>query len=305
LHGNLVKLELASDGVVVRRAQVSTLTDRKFAIRPRQLVLAGGGIENARLLLASNEVQRRGIGNDNDLVGRFFADHPQADGGVALLPSRRRLLAFYGFHFERRRVRAEGILITSDRLVSSEGLLRFSVALRPPPPEAPSLGEQVRSVMRDLEGRDAGLSRTLHMRTEPAPNPDSRVTLSHEIDKLGVPKVRLNWQLTDLDRRSAVRSVAAIAEALGATGLARVRNLAIVDEELWDTIGIGAHHLGTARMHRDPRHGVVDQNCRVHGVSNLYVAGSAVFPTAGFANPTFTIVALAVRLAAHLRGKLR
>jgi len=63
----------------------------------------------------------------------------------------------------------------------------------------------------------------------------------------------------------------------------------------------GKHHMGTTRMHAAPRHGVVDENCRVHGTANLFVTGSSVFPSGGYANPTLTIVALAARLGDHLK----
>jgi choline dehydrogenase-like flavoprotein len=62
--------------------------------------------------------------------------------------------------------------------------------------------------------------------------------------------------------------------------------------------------MGTTRMNGDPKLGVVDTDCKVHGVDNLFVAGSSVFPTSGAANPTYTILALALRLSEHLRGKL-
>jgi choline dehydrogenase-like flavoprotein len=63
----------------------------------------------------------------------------------------------------------------------------------------------------------------------------------------------------------------------------------------------GMHHMGTTRMHVAPQHGVVDESSRVHGTTNLFVAGSSVFPSGGYANPTLTIVALALRLGDHLR----
>src|SRR5207302_1877703 len=152
---------------------------------------------------------------------------------------------------------------------------------------------------------DIGRFRFLDMVTETAPDRDNRVTLTDAVDQLGVPKVRLRWKLTELDRRSATRSLEVIAAALGAHGLARIRSRALVEENFWDTVWGCSHHIGTARMHRDPGHGVVDAECRVHGIANLHVAGSAVFPRAGLANPTLTIVALALRLAAYLRAGLR
>ena len=91
-----------------------------------------------------------------------------------------------------------------------------------------------------------------------------------------------------------------IGQELGRSGLGRLRIPAGEIEEPW----MNNHPMGTTRMHSDPKKGVVDENCRVHGISNLFMAGSSVFPTTGFANPTLTIVALAIRLADHLKGLL-
>lgn len=136
------------------------------------------------------------------------------------------------------------------------------------------------------------------------PNRDSRVRLAAEVDELGMRRAELHWQLSDEDRRSVVRSIEALGAEIAATGLGRLRLL--FDETAdWpaDTRG-GWHHMGTTRMSADPPHGVVDPNCRVHGVEGLFVAGSSVFPTATSATPTLTIVALALRLADHIVQEL-
>jgi choline dehydrogenase-like flavoprotein len=79
----------------------------------------------------------------------------------------------------------------------------------------------------------------------------------------------------------------------------------VVDQSSWTGPSGAFHHCGTTRMHINPKNGVVNENCRVHGMSNLFVAGSSVFPTIGYANPTLTIVALAVRLADHIKKLMR
>lgn len=153
----------------------------------------------------------------------------------------------------------------------------------------------------------------LIVRAEQAPNPHSRVVLSDRRDALGVPQADLDWRLSPLDKRS----VAVLAEALDnefqRLGLGRVR----IQDWLRDgtttwpldptvsnhPIG-GYHHIGTTRMATDPKRGVVDADGRVHGIANLYIAGSSVFPTAGWANPTLTIIALSLRLADHVHGRL-
>ena len=136
--------------------------------------------------------------------------------------------------------------------------------------------------------------------TEQAPNPDSRVTLSDERDPFGQRRARLEWRLSEVDMRSIARAHAILGEALRGAGLGELRTEPLGPEPPAGITG-GLHHMGTARMHADPRHGVVDPNGTVHGLPNLHIAGSAVFPTVGYANPTLTIGALSLRLADHLR----
>ena len=141
---------------------------------------------------------------------------------------------------------------------------------------------------------------------EQAPNPDSRVTLGDRIDALGQREVRLDWRLTDLDRHTYEVAAMSFAAELARLGLGRIQ----LDPWLrpggspFEGMGGAAHHMGTTRMSDDPATGVVDADCRVHGIDNLYVAGSSVFPTGGWAFPTFTIVALALRLADRLQQQL-
>jgi choline dehydrogenase-like flavoprotein len=142
---------------------------------------------------------------------------------------------------------------------------------------------------------------------EQRPNRDSRVTLGNELDKLGQRRVALDWRLTADDKRTARRAYELSALAFGSMALGRTRiRLDTTSDENWQShVGSSHHHSGTARMASDPERGVVDRHCRVHSTENLYVVGSAVFPTTGFANPTLTITALSVRLAAHLKETLK
>ncbi|MGH3048247.1 MAG: GMC family oxidoreductase, partial [Gaiellaceae bacterium] len=145
----------------------------------------------------------------------------------------------------------------------------------------------------------------LSTRMEQAPNPDSRVMLLRERDQLGMPRVALDWRLSDVDRRNVRRTLELLGAEVGAAGIGRVRILHGEDESGWpDDLNGGQHHMGTTRMSGDPKQGVVDGHCRVHGMSNLFVAGSSVFPTPGGATPTLMLVALAIRLADQLKGTM-
>jgi choline dehydrogenase-like flavoprotein len=154
--------------------------------------------------------------------------------------------------------------------------------------------------------RTATIARLL---CEQEPNPASRVALTRDRDELGIPKASLDWRLTGDDRASIVRSLEVYGSELARTGLGRFKidlRPGLVDNTPWDgtldfDVNNSSHHMGTARMHASPRQGVVDPYGRVHSVANLYVAGSSVFPTTGPQPPTVTIVALAIRLADHLR----
>jgi choline dehydrogenase-like flavoprotein len=138
------------------------------------------------------------------------------------------------------------------------------------------------------------------------------VTLIRRADELGMPRIQLDWRLTRDDRTSMLGTLAVLGREVGRRGLGRLR--VAVDgfhdadpgphDDVDFAVGIGCHHMGTARMDASPRRGVVDPDCRVHSVQNLYVASSAVFPTSGANTPTLTIVALALRLADHLRARL-
>jgi choline dehydrogenase-like flavoprotein len=136
---------------------------------------------------------------------------------------------------------------------------------------------------------------------EQAPDRDNRVCLTDERDELGLPKARLDWRWSGRDIDSLHRTCQILADDLRVAGIGRFQPW-ITDDDTGPDWFTGHHHMGTTRMNRDPNRGVVDENGQVHGVGNLHVAGSSVFPTGlGHVNPTLTIVALAIRLADRLR----
>jgi choline dehydrogenase-like flavoprotein len=172
-------------------------------------------------------------------------------------------------------------------------------ATRLPASRRAAAAAQQRAMARGL---DPVALHTLYFRTEQAPNRDSRVRLGERRDRLGVPEIVLDWRLTEQDTASITGWLEVLDQNLAGRGLGRV----IGPDEGWqrDIIG-GPHHLGTTRMSAGPRQGVVDADSRLHSVANLFLAGSSVFPTGGYANPTFTLLALTIRLADRLRAELR
>lgn len=186
---------------------------------------------------------------------------------------------------------------------------------------ARDIGEKVwfvtrdlRSLARNVERHLAGLRVEEKLRSvaivldlEQAPNPDSRISLSVERDPLGLPKAKVDWRVTSFEQRTAKAFTVFIASEFARLGIGRCRlepwvedGAAIGEDAVTETF----HHIGATRMSQNPRDGVVDMNCRVHGMANLFVAGSSVFPTGGHANPTLTIVALALRLSDYLATML-
>jgi choline dehydrogenase-like flavoprotein len=140
--------------------------------------------------------------------------------------------------------------------------------------------------------------------SEQQPNPKSRISLGSTRDQLGMREVVVDWQLIADDKSNAAATVRLLGAEIGRTGFGRLRS-AFGEDGAWPKDFVGnEHHMGTTRMHHDPAQGVVDENCRIHAMTNLYIAGSSVFPTSGASNPTLTIVALALRLADHLKQQL-
>jgi choline dehydrogenase-like flavoprotein len=132
------------------------------------------------------------------------------------------------------------------------------------------------------------------------------VTLIDAVDALGMREVRLDWRLPASFERDMQRAHELLAQELGRTGVGRLRieSSATTGYDPITDLGEGHHHMGTTRMHDDPKRGVVNADCGVHGIGNLSIAGSSVFPSYACDDPTMTIVALALRLSSHLKSTL-
>ncbi|WDS36916.1 GMC family oxidoreductase [Pseudoxanthomonas sp.] len=168
------------------------------------------------------------------------------------------------------------------------------------------MGDVARALARKRAGKPAVRSSHLVLvgYFEQAPNPESRVRLDHEVDALGQRKICMDWRLNALDRHTYRNAARLFGQELARASGGRFEPepwVAAGDETPPQVEGTG-HHMGTTRMAEDARHGVVDRDCRVHGMDNLHIAGSSVFPTGGWAFPTFTIIALGLRLAERLQA---
>lgn len=305
-HANVTGLRVSADAKTLQHIDVATLAGNRFTLKTKFAVLGAGGIENARLLLASNAIATAGIGNANGLVGRFFADHPIPgnnatmvlfDGQIA--PSYLNTIDAGDGHFRaalapdeqfKRARHLLGALITVDGGTKLDALGSAAVATT-----AEAMGVS----------RHGARAFTLGCGLEPRPDPDRRITLTSQRDALGMPRSKLTMTISDADFSGYRETLKELGRQLLASRLGMLQIHHSTHTGWLSALDWGNHHMGTARMHLDPKQGVVDADLLVHGMSNLYVAGSSAFPTYGVSNPTMNLVALTLRLANHLKGKFR
>jgi choline dehydrogenase-like flavoprotein len=342
LNANVTELATSDEAATVTGVHVATSAQKRFFVRAKRTILAAGGIENARLMLLSNRIDHRGLGNQHDVVGRYFMEHPRIRIGQMVPSGNAAAFRFYDarYTYHNPRLAVDGTSASAhvglaEQVQRDEKLVQCRTYFR-----ACRAGEdgdlterfhelynavrrrhfqdiKLRTFATVARGSPNLMASLLYRRlklavksdyfqiesvVEPVPDRESRVTLSPQRDKLGLNRAELNWRVGDLEKRTHLRMLGLIKDEFEASGLGRV------DLEQADTgrplqiIGCN-HHMGTTRMHTDPRLGVVDQNCKVHGMHNLHIAGSSVFPTCGNDMPTLTIVALALRLADHVKDQ--
>ena len=321
-----------------------TLSGNRARVQASAYVLAAGGLENPRLLLASTGADPAGLANAHDQVGRYFCEHLQVPMGFGALEApREELLGYVGVETPLASGRFAGqrhgvkytLALTSEHVREAATLgLEAQFLVEPLPVGVPAQTEGLNAVdvaeLMSLTSREAAKSGLcLQILAEQRLRPDSRVSLGTQRDALGMRRIRLDWRYGPSDRAALVSGLRTMAEELGAAGLGRLQvipgavtlgsahffdpqgliNLFAVDFDRVDEhdflIGMGYHHMCTTRMSETAGEGVVNSDCRVHEMDNLWIAGSSVFATGGVATPTFTIVALAIRLADHLRDVLR
>ena len=332
-YANVVDITTNDSISMVNNVTIKNYTGKTQRVTAKYFILACAGIQNARVLLAANKQAKNGLGNDNDLVGRYFMEHaeiksaelwlnqksdlnlymwaaPRVQGEIAIMPKKQAeyqilngIVSFTPLEYAKKMPSYIEVWINADPRINEA---------QAESARAKSRGTRMEKFMEKFKtkaSKDQHRSFQMTIRLEQAPNPDSRVTLSEEKDELGVPRAELHWALTAQEKRSMRKIYEIIGQQAGTSGLGRVKLM----EELWDekddtmpkTTSGGWHHMGTTRMSDDPKNGVVDADCKIHGIQNLFIAGSSCFTTGGGVNPTFTIVALSIRLADHVKGKMK
>ena len=322
LNSNVTEIVPDETAKTIDHLKVATLTGVKFTVRPKRVILATGGIENARMLLLSNSVQKSGLGNGRDVVGRYFMEHPHIGQPVQILITDPAFVTPYYKTYTKlggaqirgvfmftdeylRRTRRLGTVITFSewKLIRSDGVSDGRPETEEDAALEPDLLQLLHSTtVKPADGPVLGMRYASGCATEQTPNPLSRVMLSSdEKDALDLPRTKLDWRLNLEDRTNLHENLETLARAFGEWGNGTVR-IMFKDKPKWDEAeGWGNHHMGTTRMASDPRKGVVDADCKVHGIDNLYIAGSSVFTTSATINPTLTILALAMRLSDHVK----
>lgn len=330
LNANVTEIESNDTQREVRQIHVSTLHGNKYFVKAKRYVLCCGGWENARLLLVSKRYSSTGLGNDFDVVGRYYAEHPKISSGK-IIPASKTLRS--PIMIWKRRVNKRGYLRLSIKLTESmqrrHKIANHYVQLKYPQ----SMSEAITSSETFFRGLRLSRS-TIHNMVklaphvfrladafermifnlplkfnhvslfnhfEQMPNRESRVQLSTERDALGMNRLQVALRISSADKSHMVRFHEILGKAISDQGLGTLVSEFPDSKSDWPGLTDSSHHIGTTRMNLDPKKGVVDQNCMVHGISNLYIASSSVFSTSGHVNPTFTIVAIALKLAAHLK----
>lgn len=342
---NILANEEVSD---IREVTIKNTAGKTHTVRAKHFILAGGSIQNARMLLASNTQIANGLGNENDNVGRYFMEHLEIQSAELWLyePFLAKLYSYGNVYAElaiSEKAQRENRILNGTAGLSPLSIARYTkprIEIWQNEDPRKSMDNMIRNwtdaaieANSELYGEEdvddssltdeeritkliamfdkLSMTNTFEFQTriEQAPNPNSRITIGRDRDTLGMPRVNLHWQLTELDKRSIRTIYQLIGEQMGLAGLGRVKLKEFLQDELDNTswpegTNAGWHHMGTTRMSDDPKKGVVDANCQIHGINNLYVAGAGCFSTSSAPNPTLTVVALSLRLSDHIKEKM-
>lgn len=325
-YATAVNIKGNEDVNEIKEVVIKNHSGKTHKVKAKHFVLACGTIQNARMLLASNSQQKEGLGNSNDNVGRYFMEHLEhASAELWFFKD----VNWNQYNWEYGKTIARTELSITEEEQTRQQILNGTVSFTPlamgkylksdmdtwndkdPRKSADSFMENIFEAMDKAEKeKDERVKRSfvLNTRIEQAPNPNSRVTISNEKDVLGVQKPILNWELSPIDKRSIRTIYQILGQQFGKAGLGRVKLKPFLRDETDDItwpedINGGWHHMGTTRMSDEPKTGVVNKHCQVHGISNLYVAGAGCFATSSAPNPTLTLVALTLRLSDYIKNK--
>jgi len=295
----------------VKEAEAINDRGEVFPVRARHYILATGGIENARILMDQERLGQK-IPDRSGLLGKRFMEHYHSPLAILLTrpdsPFQLFQKADSMYYLLSERNDRVGFFAPDPELQKKARTANFRIQLGLPGAFDSPLSTFEADLLTTLPAWQESESRRhprasanttkflVYSIAEQSPDKRSRITLSEEKDRHGRPKVHLHWYMNDLDKHTLRESIELFGRSVALAGHGRIRYLH--EQEIYVTGGM--HHMGTTCMNSSAQEGVVDENLRVHGLRNLFVAGSSVFPTAGHANPTLTILALCLRLVDHL-----
>jgi len=321
-----------SVGNSVKSVQVESLSGSVAIVKAKKYVLCCGGVENARILLNSPAPQNL------PALGRYFSFHPRLiTGELTLNVPVGSKSSVYGWQqqgdiFTKVFVELLDEFQRNNKLPNNS--FNFLNIYQPENPGYTALKKirnaaqgmhPLSNLYKDMAGVAMNLDgivnqwRNRHVDNpqykyaimtymDQIPNPNSKVVLADNMDELGVRRTRVEWDYLKKDQEHVIRINEMLAKAVGEKGIGRIKmetnlgDTSVFKRLMQDSSG-GGHQMGTTRIGSDIETSVVDSNLRVHGSENLYCAGSSVFPTYSWVNPTMTIVALSLRLNRHLRLK--
>ena len=339
-NASVTQIELEESSESVKNVKLKSLSGNSAQVGADIFILCCGGIDNARIMLASNNVCKNGVGNNHGNVGNFYQDHIGYYGG-RLIPKNFRSFEnlFSNFLVGKHKYLPKLVLSEQDQAekkllnvnasisIQAQGdspinnIKNFYATLRSQGLNMASVKSLVGAARSPVEliriinsyyikhrkhfPKDAGYFLIANCETEPSRG--SCIKLSKEQDVLGMPKAEVNWEISDMSKKTLLRFYQNVSKELSRLEIAEVK----IRPELYESSDEWKsrcyslyHHIGATRMSTDPKTGVVNADCRVHDIKNLYVAGTSVFPTGGSANPTFTAMALALRLADKIKQEV-
>jgi choline dehydrogenase-like flavoprotein len=320
-HSTVTKLNVSKNGKKIIGIEAQDLSNKKCTINAKKYVLAAGALENPRLLLHANDFFKNGIGNESGFVGSCFMSHPGIPRVAEIFKTSKgdcieeksyssdliyqfasstseqfnNQILNHGFDMKPYTDLANLSTYYSGRLKTDyKKLLKYF-----------DFKQSVDKTFCRLKGKYASNLWDLGVALEQEPTHRSRLTLNpFSKDFFGVPLINMFWdEISEREKMTVDRSVKLLARELGKTNSGRVKFTEdFLSGKAFQEQDSVNHHIGTTRMARSIDRGVVDKNCKVFSISNLYIAGSSVFPTSSIVNPTYTIIALGLRLGDHLKN---
>ncbi|QPN69539.1 GMC oxidoreductase [Synechococcus sp. CBW1108] len=341
LHATATNIFTDESGSSVSYVQVRAANGKAFRFHGKQVVLAAGSIEICRLLLASSSVHSNGIGNSSGHLGRWFHDHLAVNAAILCPKDREKFLNMISpWYLENTRHNLKFSTTAAwqarNKVTNISGQILFEYkssslfawlshqvhsykfgfaphCLRSVPllTSSAEIFDIFYLIWMRLAARRLWCPKTanimLRIDSEQCPTPDNRITLSRNFDVLGMPKAVIHWHWGECERRSFAAYKQLFAAQWKAWNLGELTWLVDFDESSdWEKHAIDSYHImGGTRMSKNPNSGVVDSDLAVHGIANLSIASLSVFPTGGSANPTLTLMMLALRLADRLKSDMR